>query len=163
MNPVTERIANMSIPTVIIVVLVLLGIRFALRKQDNKILKQIAELAEALGVALGLVFLIIRPFIVQAFYIPSESMVPTLLKKDQILVNKFIYRFVPPKTGDVVVFLAPPEATPGDKQQKDFIKRVIAVPGDVVRFTPGYVLVNDVPYHHGEISQALLGLSLIHI
>ena len=79
--------------------------------------------------AMALVFFIIRPFIVQAFFIPSASMHPTLLEHDHILVNKFIYRFREPKLGDVVVFKSPPEANP-DGQERDFIKRVVGIPGD---------------------------------
>ena len=45
-----------------------------------------------------------RPFVLEAFYIPSESMVPTLLVGDRVFVNKFIYRFAEPERGDVVVF-----------------------------------------------------------
>ena len=59
-------------------------------------------------IAVALVFLIIRPFILQAFYIPSPSMEPTLLGKDnsgdRILVNKFEYRTEKPHRDDVVVF-----------------------------------------------------------
>ena len=117
---ITERIANLSIPSVIVIIAILLVLRYALLKQKTQVTKQIAEVAESLAVAMGLVFLIIRPFIVQAFFIPSESMVPTLLIHDHIMVNKFIYRFTEPKLGDVIVFKAPPEASP-DHKERDFI------------------------------------------
>jgi len=78
-------------------------------------------------VAALLVFCLLRPFVIQAFFIPSGSMRPTLLEGDRILVNKFIYFFRDPKPGEIVVFNAPPAASPDDK---DFIKRVVGGPGD---------------------------------
>src|SRR5689334_18954042 len=95
------------------------------------------EYAEAIGMAL-LLALFIRTFIVQAFKIPSGSMIPTLQIGDHILVNKLSYgiripfwghyaaHFTTPKRGDVVVFIFPEDRT------KDFIKRVIGVAGDTV-------------------------------
>jgi len=101
-----------------------------------------------------LVFFIIRPFFIQAFFIPSESMVPTLLERDHILVNKLIYRIIrEPEHGDVVVFRAPPEASGGE--ERDFIKRVIGVPGDTIRLTPGYVLIGNQQYRHPELRSLL--------
>src|SRR5213080_5582334 len=107
--------------------------RPALRQKST-----LREYAEALGVALVLA-LVIRSFIVQAFKIPSGSMLPTLQIGDHILVNKFLYglrlpypfekmvvQWGQPARGDVVVFIYPRDRT------KDFIKRVIAVAGDVV-------------------------------
>jgi signal peptidase I len=103
---------------------------------------QVREYAEALGVAL-LLALVIRTFVVQAFKIPSGSMLPTLQIGDHILVNKFVYgpRFeIPltqlslgqlpglrkPRPGDVVVFIWPKD------RSKDFIKRVVAVEGETL-------------------------------
>ena len=150
---ITERLANLNIPTVIVIVLVLLGIRYVLLKQESHVAKSIAETAESLAIALGLVFLVIRPFVVQAFFIPSESMVPALLKDDHILVNKFIYRVREPKLGDVAVFKSPPEA---GKDEADFIKRVIGVPGDTVRITEGRVVVGKTSYSHTELRNMLV-------
>jgi len=79
-----------------------------------------------------LVFLLIRPLVVQAFYIPSESMVPTLVTHDRILVNKFVYRLNEPQRGDIIVFDAPPQALYGT-DRKDFVKRLIGLPGDEIR------------------------------
>ena len=154
---ITERLANLSIPTVIVTVIVLLVLRWVLLKQKNPMAKSIAEIAESLAVAMGLVFLIIRPFLVQAFFIPSASMHPTLLEHDHILVNKLVYRFREPKLGDVVVFKAPKAATPGEDKEKDFIKRVIGVPGDLIRITPGYVLIGEAQYGHHELENMLRG------
>lgn len=151
---ITERLANLTIPEVLITIAILLILRYVLLKQKAPMAKSIAEIAESLAVAMALVFLLIRPFVVQAFFIPSESMVPTLLVHDHILVNKFVYRIGEPKHGDVVVFKAPPEAT-GDGTEKDFIKRVIGTPGDVVRITPGYVLVGESQYNHADLRTEL--------
>ncbi|MFH1574062.1 MAG: hypothetical protein ABIG68_08765, partial [Acidobacteriota bacterium] len=67
MNQITERLANLSIPTVLITIVVLLVIRYVLLKLRTPPTKWVAELAESLAVAMFLVYLIIRPFIVQAF------------------------------------------------------------------------------------------------
>src|SRR3954462_7020325 len=77
-------------------------------------------------VAFALVFGFVRPFVLEAFYIPSESMVPTLKVGDRVFVNKFIYRFHEPEQGDIVVFRS---VEGGDE---DLIKRVVALPGDEV-------------------------------
>ncbi len=89
------------------------------------------EMLDSGLIALVLVFLIIRPFVVQAFYIPSESMMPTLVPGDRILVNKFVYRLGEPRRGDIIVFDAPQQAV-GSREKKDFVKRLIALPGDLV-------------------------------
>src|SRR2546426_2732480 len=83
----------------------------------------VREYAEAIVVAMLLAFAI-RVFVVQAFKIPSGSMIPTLLIGDHILVNKFLYRFRDPERGDVVVFKYPVD------ESRDFIKRVIGVGGE---------------------------------
>jgi len=156
----TERLANLQWYWVAFIVVVLLGLRYILLKQRSPVAKSIGETAESLAVAMALVFFIIRPFIVQAFFIPSASMHPTLLEQDHILVNKFIYRFKEPKLGDVVVFKSPPEADP---QEKDFIKRVIGVPGDEIRITPGYVTVGNDQYNHQLLRQTLQDVSKVEI
>src|SRR5499427_3479973 len=116
---------------------------------------QFREYAEALLVAL-LLALVIRTFVVQAFKIPSGSMLPTLQIGDHILVNKFIYgpRFeIPltqtalgqlpglrkPRPGDVVVFIWPKD------RSKDFIKRVIAVEGQSIEIRNKQVFVDGQP------------------
>jgi signal peptidase I len=108
------------------------------------------EYAEAIVTALILA-LIIRAFIVQAFKIPSESMVPTLVVGDHLLVNKFLYGIdIPftnakyfairkPKQEDVIVFKYPKDP------RRDFIKRVIAVEGDKVQGIEKKVYINDSP------------------
>jgi len=95
-------------------------------------------------VALALVFFIIRPFVVQAFYIPSGSMKDTLLIDDRILVSKFRYRYLGPERGDIVVFKAPDVARRSDApEDQDFIKRLVGLPGDRIRISPRGVEVNS--------------------
>ena len=76
------------------------------------------------------VALIIKTFLIQAFYIPSPSMFPTLREDDRVLVNKLSYDLHDVNRGDLVVFERPPGET--DTEIKDLIKRVIALPGDVI-------------------------------
>ena len=82
------------------------------------------EFVVILLVAFILVFGFVRPFVVEAFWIPSESMVPTLKVGDRVFINKFIYRFTEPEPGDIVVF----ESVEGGEEE--LIKRVIGLPGD---------------------------------
>jgi len=87
-----------------------------------------------------LIAIVVRAFVFQAFYIPSESMVPTLQVGDRVLVNKLSYRLHDPRRGDVVVFRAPPAAAAGDV--KDLVKRVVGLPGDRIEGRDGHVFVN---------------------
>jgi signal peptidase I len=109
------------------------------------------EYAEAAAIAI-LLALFIRAFVVQAFKIPSGSMEPTLLVGDHILVNKFIYgikipylqsTLIPisdPDRGDIIVFIYP------EDQSKDFIKRVIGLPGDRIQIQGKAIFVNGQPF-----------------
>jgi signal peptidase I len=85
------------------------------------------ELPILLVVAI-VVAIVVRAFVLQTFWIPSESMENTLLVKDRVLVNKLIYDFRSPHRGEVVVFEAPSSWETGTDE--DLIKRVIGVPGD---------------------------------
>lgn len=88
--------------------------------------------------------LLIRTFFVQAYYIPSGSMESTLQKNDRVLVNKLSYRFGDVQRGDVIVF-SKPENAPGEI--KDFIKRVVALPGETISFANGRVFINGERYN----------------
>lgn len=149
-----ERVANMPWYWVVATVAVLFLIRFGLKRIDGSLAQSAAEVAESLAIAMALVFLVIRPFIVQAFYIPSASMRPTLLERDRILVSKFTYRFTKPGYGDVVVFKSPPAASI-DGKEKDFIKRVIGLPGDTIEVRAGYVTAGSEKFGHNTLKLAL--------
>lgn len=84
--------------------------------------------------------LILRTFVIQAFWIPSGSMIPTLEPGDRVLVLKFWYSLpkFEPKRGQIVVFKYPVDP------RRDFVKRVIGVPGDTVEIKNGVVSVNGV-------------------
>jgi signal peptidase I len=115
-------------------------------KEQNKVW----EYTKAIGTALILAF-IIRAYVVQAFKIPSGSMLETLLIGDHILVNKFIYGtklpfsnkrvlvLTNPQRGDIVVFKYP------EDPDRDFIKRVIAVEGDTIEGRNKKVFINGKP------------------
>ncbi len=98
--------------------------------------KFMVELLDSGLIAIVLVFVLVRPFVVQAFYIPTGSMEPHLIPGDRILVNKFVYRLNEPRRGDIVVFRAPEEAV-GPGEQKDFVKRLIGLAGDRIQIRRG--------------------------
>lgn len=118
------------------------------RKGQSK--SVVREYAEAIIIAIILA-LFIRTFVVQAFKIPSGSMLPTLQIGDHLLVNKFIFgvkipmvgtTLIPwkdPARGDVIVFRFPKD------RSTDYIKRVIAVSGDVVSIRDRKVFINNTP------------------
>ena len=106
------------------------------------------ESAESIAFAV-LIALTIRCFMFEVFQIPSGSMIPTLAIGDKILVNKFIYglrvpftsvrlvEFAAPQRGEVVVFIAPMPP------HEDYIKRIVAIPGDSIEVRSGVVYVNQ--------------------
>ncbi len=108
------------------------------------------EYVEAFGIAL-VIALVVRTLLIQAFKIPSSSMENTLLVGDHIFVNKFIYgyhipftkgrvlQFKSPERGDIIVFVFPEDT------EKDFIKRVIGLPGDVIEVRQKTVYLNGEP------------------
>ena len=113
------------------------------------------EYAEALIIAV-LLALVIRTFVVQAFKIPSGSMLPTLQIGDHILVNKFIYDFEPVRRGEIIVFKFPQD------ESRDFVKRVIGLPGETLEIRGRQVLINGAPleepyavYSDGPFAQTL--------
>jgi signal peptidase I len=99
------------------------------------------EWAVLIGAALVIAFLI-KTFLFQAFFIPSESMVPTLKVGDRVLVNKLSYDLHDVHRGDIIVFKAPPAAEAGNI--RDLVKRVIGLPGDTVEArSDGHIYIND--------------------
>lgn len=131
------------------------------RKDEDSLLAFLRELPVLLLVALLLAFLL-RTFVVQVFYIPSSSMVPTLQEQDRMVVEKITYLFREPRRGEVIVFAGDElvgrdtggassivtavgrflGVVPADA--RDYVKRVIGLPGDTVVIEDGTVSVNGV-------------------
>ncbi|PKN88703.1 MAG: signal peptidase I [Deltaproteobacteria bacterium HGW-Deltaproteobacteria-1] len=115
---------------------------------------KVQEFIEAIIIAI-LIAVVIRTLVIQAYKIPSRSMVPTLLIGDHLLVNKFIYGIkIPvirttllpvsnPKRGDIIVFIYP------NDRSKDYIKRVIGVAGDKIEIKNKNIFINDKLYKDG--------------
>ncbi|MCP4674472.1 MAG: signal peptidase I, partial [Deltaproteobacteria bacterium] len=153
----------------------------AVRKLEEKSNRYLAfarksafrEYFESIGVAV-LVAIVLRLFVVEAFKIPSESMVPTLMVGDHIFVSKYRYglslpftnqrlvRFSKPDYGEVVVFLKPSRHEQNsllpvfsDEYEMvgvDFIKRIVGLPGDIVQMRDDVLFVNQ-----KEIPRCLVG------
>ena len=117
------------------------------RRRSSKKGGGVLEFLVILLVSFALVFGFVRPFVVEAFYIPSESMIPTLRVGDRVLVNKFIYRFTAAERGDIVVF----ESVEGGGE--DLIKRVVGVPGDRISVRRGKLLVNGEPQREPYVNE----------
>jgi signal peptidase I len=125
-------------------------------------LRTAVEWVVIVGAAL-LTALLIKTFLLQAFYIPSDSMVPTLVQRDRVLVNKLSYHFHDVHRGDIVVFERPPGEV--DPRIKDLIKRVIALPGETVEGRNGSLLINgrvlNEPYLPKAVQTADFGPTII--
>jgi signal peptidase I len=141
------------------------------KKHRNPLMQFLGELPGLILMAFVLA-LLIKTFLVQAFYIPSGSMEPTLLPGDRVLVLKVPYYFHEPRRGDIIVFEDPEPGNEPDRglvggffhwmfeglgvqrpDSEDFIKRVIGTPGDVVRGRNGRVYVNDIPITEPYLTQ----------
>jgi signal peptidase I len=98
--------------------------------------------------------LLIRTFVAEPRYIPSDSMLPTLHQGDRLVVEKVSYRFHPPHRRDIVVF-NPPEQLQlrGYAKDQAFIKRVIGEPTDKLNIAQGKVYINEQPLQEGYIAE----------
>jgi signal peptidase I len=105
---------------------------------------RVRSIVEWVSVIVGalVVALVVKTFLFQAFYIPSESMQPTLDVGDRVLVNKLSYDLHDVNRGDVVVFELPADQVGADGI-KDLIKRVVGLPGEVIESRDGVVYVDD--------------------
>ena len=132
-----------------------------LEREKKKRKAGVAELVFTALVAFVLVFGFVRPFVVEAYRIPTESMVPTLEVGDRVLANKFIYRFTEPKRRDIVVF----DSVDEDDDQT-LIKRVVGVAGDEIQVQGGVLYVNgeaqDEPYlNDADLSRGFYGPTVV--
>jgi signal peptidase I len=108
-----------------------------------------------LGIALVLA-LCLRWFVAESRFIPSESMVPTLIPGDRVVVEKISYRLHPPQTGDIIVFRPPSQLqAAGFTAEQVFIKRIIAQAGQVVQVENGQVAVDGQPLNEPYILEPL--------
>lgn len=116
------------------------------KKASSKASGELVEWIKALAVAGILVFLI-RWFLVSPFIVDGPSMQPNFWDRERIIVNKIIYDIREPKRGEVIVFHVPEEG-------RDFIKRVIAVPGDTVKVEEDTVTINGQPIEERYLKEA---------
>lgn len=134
-----EWLANLTFKPVLITAALLLLLRVALVRSRQESFIVVRELVDATLIALVVVFLMIRPFLFQAYYIPSVSMRPTLHQSDRLLVNKLLYRVRPPHRKEIIVFRPPEDQVP---DQKDYVKRVVGLPGDKVEVVPDRLMAD---------------------
>lgn len=105
------------------------------RDRHKKEKSSLREMIEVVVVALVLAVLI-KTFVVGTFWIPSESMVPTIEVNDKVIVTNFTYWFDGPQRGEVVVFHYP------ENPKKDFIKRCVGLPGETLEFKDSKLYIN---------------------
>jgi signal peptidase I len=119
----------------------------------SKIWQRTRENFQIIAIALALA-LLIRAFVAEPRFIPSDSMLPTLEVGDRLVVEKISYRFRPPETGEIVVFDPPQQLRiQGYSKDQAFIKRVIGTPGQTVQIQDGKVYLNGTPLKEGYIAE----------
>jgi len=106
--------------------------------------KIVVENVKSLIIAF-LLAMFVRTFFVQAFKIPSSSMVPTLKVGDRLLANKILYKFREPKRGEIIIFKYPLNP------RKDFVKRLIALPEEEVKIKEGKIFIDGKPVKNSLI------------
>jgi signal peptidase I len=111
------------------------------------------ENIQIITIALALA-LLIRAFVAEPRFIPSDSMLPTLEVGDRLVVEKISYRFRLPATGEIIVFDPPQQLQiQGYAKDQAFIKRVIGTPGQIVQIQDGKVYLNGTPLQEGYIAE----------
>ena len=140
-------------------------------EKDQGVVRYLGELPVLVVIAF-LIALMIKTFFLQAFFIPSGSMEPTLMPGDRVLVQKVSYYFHDPRRGDIIVFEDPHPGTGQDRglvggffhwmfqglgvqkpSNEDFVKRVIGLPGETISAHGGNVFVNGVKLREPYLTQ----------
>lgn len=116
------------------------------QEPKNNIRKEIFEWIKSIAFAV-VVAILIKTFLFNTTYVLGYSMYPTLHERDRLFTNKIVYKISEPKRGDIVVLKAP------DDPDKDYIKRVIGVAGDIVEIRDGKVYINGEQYKEDYITE----------
>ena len=151
-----DKVARTPLSKVLIFALVLSAVRLVLypylkntptHKKTGlfSFARIVNETCDAFIYAAIVVFMLVRPFGIQTFHIPSGSMVETLHEGAFIVANKLVYRFNDPEVDEIAVFRPPEHAFLPDKPRSDYIKRVVGVPGDVIEIR------DKVFYRNGKV------------
>ena len=121
--------------------------------RESKFWQRSRENFQIIAIALALA-LLIRAFVAEPRYIPSDSMLPTLEVGDRLVVEKISYHFRPPATGEIIVFDPPQQLQiQGYAKDQAFIKRVIGTPGQTVQVQNGKVYLNGTPLKENYIAE----------
>ena len=120
---------------------------------SSRVWRSLQENLSLIAIALCLA-LVIRTFVAEPRYIPSDSMLPTLHTGDRLVVEKISYLFHPPQFGDIIVFQPPIELQRrGYLKDQAFIKRVIGKPGEIITVAEGKVYLNGQPLLEDYIAE----------
>lgn len=106
-----------------------------IRRESPPVRRLVVAMILAQALSPALVFGVVRPLFVEAYFVPSGSMAPTLQVNDRIYANKLVHRLRPPRHGEIVMFRTPEWVLPGE--EKVFIKRVVGLPGDKLQVKGG--------------------------
>jgi signal peptidase I len=160
LSHISEQLSDLPMWAIAAFVFVASAIRLTLVRVGRA--HAFVETIDAILVAVVLVFMIIQPFLMKSFYIPSGSMRETLLEDDHIFCNKIDYRIGSPQRGDIVIFIPPVNAlqqSPEGYHPEDgpvyYIKRLVGLPGDVIETHMGYITVNGRALAHEDIRDSL--------
>ena len=114
------------------------GCELSPRPRNDRLIREIIDWSRSIIIAVALA-LVIKATAVQAYMIPTGSMEPTIMPKDRVFGNRFIYHLHKPERGDIIAFKPPPAV---QDTRIPFLKRIIAVEGDIVSIHNGKVIVN---------------------